>query len=75
MEQLHWRQPLDHDWHLQINLFYIDKTADFADDLALDSRPELGMPRASQQIDIREYEKQYFTSRGYTDGERVSYKD
>jgi hypothetical protein len=75
IDQTHWREPLEHDWQLQIFLFYIDSTADFAKDLALDSRPELGLPKSTQKIDIREYEKEYFTSRGYIDGGRATYHD
>ena len=75
IDQVHWRDPLEHDWQLKLFFFYIDAAADFAEDLALDSRDELGLPKNTQKIDIREYEKEYFTSRGYIDGGRASYHD
>ena len=75
IESFHWREPLERDWHLPIFLFYMDKNAEFADDLIYDARPELGHPRSSQKLDVRAYEKKYFEARGYVDAGRVTYLD
>ena len=75
---IHWRNKFERkeeEWHLQMFFFYIDTTAEFAKDLAFDARPELGLTKDSAKIDIREYEHEYFTSRGFVYAGRATYHD
>ncbi len=74
-EQEHWREPLERDWHLQIFLFYIDQKADYARDLMFDARPDLGLSKETYKFNIRDYEKEYYESRGYEDQGRVTFHD
>jgi hypothetical protein len=64
-EYFHWREAFEGDWQLMVFLFYINKDADFAEDLIYDARPDLGLPKSSQKFSEHEYEKNYLIQTGH----------
>ena len=75
IRNIHWREAFERDWHLQIFMFFVDQTSEYAEDLKFDSRESLGLPKSAQRLDLREYEKKHWAARGFESVDRGTFHD